>query len=161
MPTAAPTTTTPSRTVRLVALALALAAASSLALSVEGGAVRTIAFLASRSARTAPATAWAAPSSAASSGSAATAVKARLGTTAWGTALVAMAALVMLAAAVAAKRMPRVLGLATLSATLTTAVAGALFFTGLPASPARTSTAASGCSRSACSSAQLRRRYGE
>jgi hypothetical protein len=119
-----------SKTVRYVVLALALAAASSLALSVEGGAWWTIATV-----QVGPHGSRHCMGGAEFCGLqwlGGDAGWARLGTTAWGTALVAMAALVMLAGAVAAKRMPRLIGLVTLSATLTTAVAGALFFTGFP-----------------------------
>jgi hypothetical protein len=118
-----------TRAVRFVVLALALAAASAFALSSVGGAWWTVGGV-----EVGPhgshhcmggaeycGLGWLGDPS-----------WERIGATAWGTGLVAMIVLVLLAGAVAAKRTPRLLGLVTMSAVLTATVAGVLFWTGFP-----------------------------
>ncbi len=56
----------------------------------------------------------------------------RMGTTTWGAGLVATAALVLLAAASASKRVPKLLAGMTITATLCAAVTGTIFLVGYP-----------------------------
>ena len=122
-----------SKTLRLVVLGLALAAASAFALAVVGGAWWSIAGV-----EVGPHGSQHCMGGADFCGLewlGAGYDWQRLGTTVWGTGLVAALVLLILAATVAAKRGPRLLGIVAITSSLTTAVIGTLFVVRFPGFP--------------------------
>ena len=70
----------------------------------------------------------------------------RLGKATWAAGLISMAILVVLSAAIAGGKLPRLIAKMAISAILTAALVGALFIVKFPASMASRSRAASRCS---------------